>query len=146
MHLAPGIMTRLRCTPSPVQSPWHFLLWQLHSWEYSSSGKDGRKMHNGRYLQVVNTVSLLLLFFPWYLGGKKLEMTKYWPAVFSKPSSRTSNDIALLYPLRPPCSHTQFYECAFMHKNLHVWRDWLAMSSWARLFHFYCWKKSPVYN
>lgn len=36
----------------------------------------------------MQTVPLLLSFCPCYLDGKNLEVTKYWPAVFSK-SPRT---------------------------------------------------------
>lgn len=43
-------------------------------------------------------------------------------------------------------SHTQFYEFAFMHKNLRMWRDRLTTTSWVRWLWFCCWKKNTVYN
>lgn len=88
------------------------------------------------------TLSLCFcLFCPCYLDGKYLEMTKYWPAVFSKTKLQNPR-VALLYSI----SHIQSYEFTLRCKNLYLWRDWLAISSWVWRLHLDWWKKSPVYH
>lgn len=114
-------------------------------WEHSSPlGKTGEKCTVGEAYELWTLYLCFCLFGPCFLDGKNLKMTKYWPAVFSKPSSRTQECHCLTFFL----THTQFYEFTFRYKNLHLWRDWLAMTSWLQWLHFDWWrrKKVPVYN
>lgn len=109
--------------------------------KFKPSGKDGRKTYSGRSIWVVNTVALLLTFFPLVSGWEELRDDKILSCCLFKTKLQNPR-MTLLYSL----THIQFYEFTFMHKNLHMWRDWLTMTSWIRWFHFYRWKNSPVYN
>lgn len=76
--------------------------------KFKPPGKNRRKMHHGRSMWVVNMLSLLLIFFfPSYLGETNVEMIKYCPTVFSKPSSETRKRHCFT-PSTPHHTLTQF--------------------------------------